>query len=260
MKKHPQFGSKLPSIILLGLLISAGLFQPAQAKTTHKNTLQIIPQKQAPFLCGTTVAEMILRHAGIKRIGKAKGYLINQKSRGSAVAQHLCDLMAEGKIKSGQPQCVDAQGNPLRVYHRGKPTKATRQAYKKGTYLLGLKQLFALENMPATYQRSVYQKKKKQFAPHQTQKRFEGLLKEVKQSKAVIIHVTPHLKPGGGHYLLIYGYNDHRKWFYYIDPNPRKGHSPRSKVSYIKLKNGTPWFRGSWFWTGRYLAVTPPKL
>ena len=244
--------------VIVTLFCLGILSEPVEAKASEQNKLKIMPIQQASNLCGTTVAEMILFYAGKSHLGQNGQYVISTQSRGSAVAQYLCDLMADGTVKSDQPQCVNDQGQALAVYQHGRPTVNAGKVYLKGTYLLGLKQLFELEKMPAVYQRSLYSKTTGMFEPRQSQKRFLELMDEVRANKPVIIHVTPHLKPGGGHYLLIYGYDDRSQTLHYIDPNPPKGHSAKAFVAYDHLRNGQGWFRETWFWTGRYLAVESP--
>lgn len=104
------------TLFCLGMLSGS-----VDAKASDQNKLKIMPIQQASHLCGTTVAEMILLYAGKSHLGRNGQYVITSQSRSSAVAQYLCDLMADRTVKSAQLQCVNDQGQALAVYLVVKP-------------------------------------------------------------------------------------------------------------------------------------------
>lgn len=144
----------------------------------------------------------------------------------------------------------------IRIYDNGKASENTRLAYKEGTFLNNLKHIFSQYGINSIYKKSVFDYQSNRYMPDKVASNFDNMLGFVKMGFPVIIHVTPHLERGEGHYLLIYGYDDKNRNIYYIDPNPYGKNPSRSFVSYESLRNGKAWFRGNYFFTGRFLAVT----
>ena len=255
---HPH----LPSSLALGALLSAlallsipsfgcdgvGVAAPRVMR------LPIEPIQQAPGLCGVAAGEMILTYYGVGEVGE--GYVISPESGGAALGQALCDLLAAGEGDQQQPRCVDGDKDAIPVYAAGKPTARTREAYPDGTYLSNVAALLKGHGVQTEYRRSAYDKERQVYRPEAVAPGFTAMLTHLKAGHPAIFHVTPRLTRGGGHYLLAVGYDEGSRRLYYVDPNPAKGAGALDSAPYDAVAGGQGFFRGSWFFTGRYLAVT----
>ena len=195
---------------------------------------------------------MLLSHYDISRVGP---YRISAESGGAALGQAICDLLAEGKGYTGQPKCEDERGRALRVYDAGQPTRATRQAYPQGTFLANIRHVLEPMGFKTEQRRSDFDQGQGHYLPSKVRPGLEGILKALRRGHPAIFHVTPKLTRGGGHYLLAVGYDDRVKRLTYIDPNPVGEDPARDSVDYETVGSGGRWFRESYFFTGRYLAV-----
>jgi len=222
----------------------------------HATQLQEVrPIRQFPMLCGPAIGEMVLQTYGINRTGYNHSYLISSQSRGSAVAQYICDLIKDGRINNMQPQCRDGKGNFVRVYQGGKPSsrKATEVAFKKGTWLSSLGLIFEDHGLKTKRVRSVKTQNGK-YRSDLVKNHFSGFLNELKKGRLVIFHVG-FGKGVIGHYLLANGYDEKRKLIHYVNPAPATSYPAQASISYDKIKHGQPWYIGERYWTGRYLSV-----
>ncbi len=245
--------------LVTGLFLVLALVA-CEIKTPPQQVLEIKPQQQAPGLCGTSCGEMVLRYYGV---GSVAGYHISDESGGSALAQVLCEDLDRGTARSAnQPRCINSKGEPIRVYSKGRPTRQTRKAFPKGTFLRNVQGVWENHGIKSDYRRSVTASDKGFYAPEKVAPHFNALLNYVRQGRPAILHVTPQRKRGGGHYLLAVGYDDDAQLLHYIDPNPVKDDPRQGTVAYEAVRSGSGWFRGHYFFTGRYLAVTeaPERL
>lgn len=241
MKKH-----------VVGIVLVLGLSSPISSAEQFQAVQAI---RQFPMLCGPAIGEMVLQTYGVKSTGYNQIYSISSQSRGSAVAQFICDLISDGTIRNMQPQCKDKNGDFVRVYEAGEPTSriATKVAFKKGTWLSSLSVIFEGHGLKIKEVGSVKMQNGK-YRADLVKNRFSGFLEELKKGRLVIFHVG-YGKGVIGHYLLANGYNEKRKLIHYVNPAPTSSFPAQASISYDKMKHGKAWYVNGRFWTGRYLSV-----
>ncbi len=253
-----RHGNARGPVLGLGILLGAALLPGCRSDSASSTArrLEIEPVQQAPGLCGVCCGEMILRYYGVERVGPGGRYRISERSGGSALGQEICDRLDQGTAAApGQPRCIDGDQAAILVYAGGAPTRRTREAYPRGTWLANVQAVLREHGIQSRYVPSIRDADDR-YVPDQVGPRFDALLDHVRRGYPAIIHVAPRLTRADSHFLLVHGYDDAARELHYIDPNPIEDAPRRDDVDYAIVRSGQPWFRGRYFFTGRYLAVT----